>query len=143
MLPSVVNLQRKVKLDTALLQRFVAELVSGVGEAQNRPFSVALVSDRRMTELNHFFRNKKATTDVLSFPNDAEAFESENEDNLGDVVISVEQAKRQAAENKLTLENEIKQLMLHGLLHLCNYDHETDNGEMNSRELELRERLGI
>jgi probable rRNA maturation factor len=62
---------------------------------------------------------------------------------LGDIVISVEQAQRQAKENKLTLESEIKQLILHGLLHLCGYDHETDNGEMNKRELELRESLGI
>jgi probable rRNA maturation factor len=143
MLPSVVNLQRKVKLDTVTFQRFVAELVSCVNEAQGRPFSVALVSDRRMTELNHFFRNKKSPTDVLSFPNEAETFETENQHNLGDVVISVEQAERQAAGNKLTLENEVKQLMLHGLLHLCGYDHEIDNGEMNTRELELRDRLGI
>jgi probable rRNA maturation factor len=58
-------------------------------------------------------------------------------------VISAEQAKRQAAENGLDLADEIKQLILHGLLHLCGYDHETDNGEMDQRELELREKLGL
>jgi probable rRNA maturation factor len=58
-------------------------------------------------------------------------------------VISAEQAARQAKSNRLSLEREIKQLMLHGLLHLCGYDHETDDGEMNGRELELREELGI
>lgn len=57
---------------------------------------------------------------------------------MGNIVISAEQAQKQAAENGLTLEGEIKQLMLHGLLHLCGYDHETDKGEMNARELELR-----
>src|SRR5690606_38614510 len=109
--------------------------------------AVAFVSDRRMTELNKFFRGKNSTTDVLSFPHIEDEFLSEpgaiatgsidaNEEKgeidgsdahfLGDIVISVEQAAKQAAENKLTLEAEIKQLMLHGVLHLCDYDHETD-----------------
>ena len=143
MLTSVVNLQRKVKLDTKVLQDFVDQLPARVDEAGGRTFSVALVSDRRMVELNRFFRDRDSTTDVLSFPQEAETFESEQINNLGDVVISTEQAERQAKENKLSLENEIKQLILHGLLHLCGYDHETDNGEMNTRELELRAKLGI
>lgn len=95
-----------------------------------------------MRELNGFFRDKKTTTDVLSFPYEPDEFDPEK-NNLGDIVISVEQAEKQAKENGLTLENEIKQLILHGVLHLCGYDHETDNGEMNKRELELREKLGI
>jgi len=49
----------------------------------------------------------------------------------------------QAKENGLTFDGEIAQLILHGLLHLCGYDHETDNGEMNRLELKLRRRLGI
>ena len=57
--------------------------------------------------------------------------------------ISVEQAAAQAKENGLTFDNEIAQLILHGLLHLCGYDHETDNGEMNRLELRLRKKLGI
>lgn len=107
-----------------------------------------------MKELNGFFRGKDSTTDVLSFPHEPDEFELSAEPPpttdhgppttfLGDIVISVEQAQRQAAENGLTLENEIKQLILHGLLHLCGYDHETDDGEMNRRELELRKNLGI
>ncbi|HEY0050072.1 MAG TPA: rRNA maturation RNase YbeY, partial [Pyrinomonadaceae bacterium] len=62
---------------------------------------------------------------------------------LGDIVISLEQAQRQAAENNLTLENEIKQLILHGILHLCGYDHESDGGEMNRLELKLRRKLKV
>ena len=62
---------------------------------------------------------------------------------MGDVVISVEQAARQAKENQLNLNTEIAQLILHGLLHLCGYDHATDKGEMNRVELRLRKRLGI
>ena len=62
---------------------------------------------------------------------------------MGDVVISVERAEAQAAEHGLGFEEEVAQLILHGLLHLCGYDHETDNGEMNRLELRLRRRLGI
>jgi len=104
--------------------------------------AVALVSDRRMIELNSLFRGKNTTTDVLSFPHEPDDFDPDK-DNLGDVVISVDQAQKQAIENGFTLEGELKQLILHGVLHLCGYDHETDKGEMNARELQLREQLGI
>jgi probable rRNA maturation factor len=138
----IVNLQRKVRIDTAPFQAFLVALSAGVNEADGRHFSVALVSDKRMADLNKLFRGKDSTTDVLSFPNEPEEFDPDQK-NLGDVVISVEQANRQAEENGLSLEMELKQLILHGLLHLCGYDHETDNGEMNARELELRKVLGI
>jgi probable rRNA maturation factor len=95
-----------------------------------------------MKQLNEMFRGKDSTTDVLSFPHQPDEFDPDKI-NLGDIVISAEQAAKQAAENGLSLETELKQLMLHGLLHLTGMDHDTDNGEMNARELELRERLGI
>ena len=139
---TVVNLQRKLPLDTKSIRTFAESLVAAVGEAKDREFSVAFVSDRRMKELNNFFRSKDATTDVLSFPHEPEEFDP-NSNNLGDIVISAEQASKQGGENGLSLDDEIRQLILHGLLHLCGYDHETDNGEMNARELELREQLGI
>jgi probable rRNA maturation factor len=126
-MPLVVNLQRKIKLDITPVKEFVSSISTKVDEAASGDFSVAFVSDRRMKELNGFFRGKDSTTDVLSFPHEPDEFDSD-QTNLGDIVISVEQAERQAKENKLTLENEIKQLILHGLLHLCGYDHETDKG---------------
>jgi probable rRNA maturation factor len=157
----IVNLQRKIKVNVSPFKLFVAEALRQIPEVRGRYPSVAFVSDRRMKELNSFFRGKDSMTDVLSFPHEPDEFifsaspsssddekkraeaRTENEDFLGDIVISAEQAARQADENGLTLENEIKQLILHGLLHLCEYDHETDNGEMNARELELRDKLGI
>ncbi len=138
----IVNLQRKIKLESSAYNEFAAVVAAGAEEVSGRSFSVAFVSDRRMTELNKFFRGKNTTTDVLSFPSEREEFEPDDQ-NLGDIVISVEQAQKQAMENGLTIELEIKQLILHGVLHLCGYDHETDDGEMNARELELREALGI
>lgn len=161
-MPEVFNTQRKISLEISLLREFATNLSDCITEAESKNFAVAFISDRRMKELNQFFRGKHSTTDVLSFRHEPDEFvrsasfsvssasdeeQAEactlNEDFLGDIVISAEQAERQAAENGLTLEAEIKQLILHGVLHLCGYDHETDTGEMNSRELKLREELGI
>ncbi len=138
----IVNLQRKVKLDTALLRSFAQGLSSELEEVHGRHFSVAFISDARMKQLNQLFRNIDTTTDVLSFPHEADAFEPDQL-NLGDIVISAEQAQKQAVENGLPFEIELKQLILHGLLHLCGMDHENDSGEMNARELALRGQLGI
>lgn len=155
----IVNLQRKVRIDTKTYNEFVERLRTAITEVESREFAVAFISDRRMKELNKFFRSVDSTTDVLSFPfeegekmrmGESEIAYSPSHPLtfspspfLGDIVISVEQAQKQAEENGLTLENEIKQLILHGLLHLCGYDHETDEGEMNARELQLREELEI
>lgn len=152
----VVNLQRKIKLDTKTFVAFAKLVSEEVSEVKGSDFSVAFISDRRMKQLNKFFRGKDSTTDVLSFPHEPDEFTTSFEDAqqpaadrerpivfLGDIVVSVEQAQKQAAENGLTLEGEIKQLILHGVLHLCGYDHETDGGEMNKRELQLRRKLKI
>ena len=138
----VINLQRKTSIDTGVFQQFATLILRDISEAHDRRFSVAFIGDSRMKQLNELFRGKNTTTDVLSFPHEPDEFDPDK-DNLGDIVISAEQAQKQAAENGLDLDGEIKQLILHGLLHLCGYDHETDNGEMNARELELREELGI
>lgn len=152
-----VNRQRKIIITPKVFEEFSADLDRAVSEADGISVVVAFVSDRKMRQLNKQFRGIDSTTDVLSFPFDvqSESFSSSaadaeraeartlNADFLGDIAISVEQAQRQAIENGLTIETEIKQLILHGLLHLCGYDHDTDNGEMNARELELREKLRI
>ncbi len=138
----IVNLQRKIKIDAKAFLPFADSVREAADETRGGDFSVAFVSDRRMIELNKFFRDKDSTTDVLSFPHEPDEFDP-NQNNIGDIVISVEQAQKQAEENGLTLEAEIKQLMLHGVLHLCGYDHEIDGGEMNERELELRDKLGL
>jgi probable rRNA maturation factor len=138
----VVNRQRRAEVDAERWRRFGERALKkiGVGDAGA---TVAFVSDRLMRELNRRWRGKRGTTDVLSFPAGQSEFEKSEGATLGDVVISVEQAARQAAEHGLTFENEIEQLILHGLLHLCGHDHETDAGEMNALELRLRRRLGI
>ena len=141
-LPEIINLQRKIQIDVKGYGVFARQLTAEVSEAAGRAFAVAMVDDERMKQLNDLFRGKAVTTDVLSFPHEPDEFDPD-QNNLGDIVISAEQASRQAGENDLTLEAEIKQLILHGVLHLCGFDHETDNGEMDRRELELREKLGL
>ncbi|MET0647247.1 MAG: rRNA maturation RNase YbeY [Pyrinomonadaceae bacterium] len=138
----VVNRQRKVPIDDERWRAF-AERALKVVPAKGAGATVAFVSDRAMRTLNRRWRGKRGTTDVLSFPSGQEEFEKGEGASLGDVVISVEQAARQAAEHGLDFEGEVRQLILHGLLHLCGYDHEVDGGEMNALELRLRRRLGI
>jgi probable rRNA maturation factor len=138
----LVNRQRKLPMDLERWRAF-AEKALAVAPAEEGSVTVAFVSDRAMRELNRMWRRKRGTTDVLSFPAEQDEFEKLEGLSLGDVVISVEQAARQALENGLEFENEIAQLILHGLLHLCGYDHETDNGEMNRLEMRLRRKLGI
>lgn len=132
-----VNRQRKRKIDTRSWETFAEQAAGAIG---HKEFSatIAFVSDRAIRQLNRQFRGVDKATDVLSFP-----AENENESNLGDIAISVETAAVQAKENGLTFEGEVAQLILHGLLHLSGYDHETDNGEMNRLELRLRKKLGI
>jgi len=138
----IVNRQRKFPIPAARWETFATQALKAL-PVMNASATVVFVSDRAMAELNHRWRGKRGTTDVLSFPSAQDKFEKAEGLSLGDVVISVEQASRQARENKLSLNNEISQLILHGLLHLCGYDHSTDKGKMNRLELRLRKRLGI
>jgi len=130
-----VNRQRKIKIDTKAWETFAARAVTAIGNAESSA-TIAFVSDKTIRQLNRQFRGVDKETDVLSFPAD-------DETNLGDVAISVDTAAAQANENGLTFNEEVAQLILHGLLHLSGYDHETDNGEMNRLELRLRRKLRI
>ena len=138
----VINRQRKLPIDCERWQAFTARALklTRVGAAD---VAVIFVSDRAMREINRTWRGNRGTTDVLSFPANQDEFEKLDGLNLGDILISIEQAARQAKEHRLSFENEIAQLILHGLLHLSGYDHETDQGEMNRLELRLRKRLEI
>lgn len=99
---------------------------------------VLLTSDAELKRLNKAFRGKNKATDVLSFPAPDEA-----EGVAGDLAISLETAARQAAEHGHTLRDEVRILLLHGVLHLAGEDHEADSGEMAAREAELRRTLRL
>jgi probable rRNA maturation factor len=100
--------------------------------------SVLLTGDEQIRRLNRQFRGKNKATDVLSFP-----AEPGPEKMAGDLAISVATARKQGTACGHSLGTEIKVLILHGLLHLAGYDHETDDGEMARREQKLRARLGL
>ena len=120
------------------LARFLAAAQAAVrlpGE-----ITVLLTGDDAIRRLNRKFRGKNRPTDVLSFP---AASMHGSEKIAGDLAISVASARRQAIEQGHALSTEIKVLMLHGLLHLAGYDHETDQGRMARREAVLRTRLGL
>ncbi|MCP3979933.1 MAG: rRNA maturation RNase YbeY [bacterium] len=98
--------------------------------------ALCLVSDRKMREYNREYRGKDATTDVLSFPDDGEPA-PDGQRHLGDIVISVPEAARQAGERGETLQRELRVLSIHGYLHLLGYDHETDDGTMMRKQSTL------
>ncbi len=98
--------------------------------------SILFCGDQKMRALNRHYRKKDRSTDVLAFPGAAGGF-------LGDIVISVPYAARQAKRLGEPLSREIDRLLLHGFLHLLGYDHETDEGEMDTLEAELRRRLKL
>jgi probable rRNA maturation factor len=135
----VVNRQRRRKIDTKPWVDLANRIVETIGKPSSSA-TIAFVSDDRIRELNRQFRGIDKSTDVLSFPSDVDEIDDEN---LGDIAISVDTADRQANENELTFDGEVAQLILHGLLHLSGYDHEADNGEMNRLELQLRKKLKI
>ena len=138
----VINRQRKRRVDAKRWREFATRALQSV-TADNRDATIVFVSDDSMRKLNRQFRGKNYATDVLSFPAQPEVFEKDLKASLGEVVISLDRAAAQARENGLTFTNEMQQLILHGLLHLCGYDHESDHGEMNRLELKLRRKLGI
>ena len=103
--------------------------------------TVLLTTDRTIRDLNRRFRGKDEATDVLSF-SATNPLQSQ-EKIAGDLAISVETARKQAAEQGHALGVELRVLILHGLLHLAGYDHETDAGRMQRRERQLRAKLGL
>ncbi len=100
--------------------------------------SVLFCGDTRMRSLNRRYRRRDRPTDVLAFPAGAGAGGV-----LGDIVVSVPYAARQARRRDEPVPREIDRLVVHGFLHLLGYDHETDRGEMDELESTLRRRLGI
>jgi probable rRNA maturation factor len=124
-----------------VLSRFLAEAKAVVG--LRGQVTVLLTSDSAMRRFNRRFRGKNKATDVLSFPTEPLQNAKPAERVAGDLAISIPTARRQAAEQGHTLSTEIKVLILHGLLHLAGYDHETDQGRMARRERLLRGKLGL
>ena len=129
----LLNRQRKHRVDSRGVRRFLAGLVKEMGQA-DASFTVVFVTDKAIHDYNFRYRHIDKPTDVLSF--------SGEDDYLGDIVISTETAWKQAYRSStLSFDDNIRRLTLHGLLHLAGYDHETDNGEMRALERRLRRKF--
>lgn len=143
----VLNRQARIAVDLGGVRVFVRRLQS-VLRLAGRDFNVCFVDDREIERLNATYRGIRRPTDVLSFPwskgrPGAVAGGGELRGFLGEVVISAQTARRNARREGHSTANELRWLVLHGVLHLLGYDHETDQGEMTALELALRDRLGI
>jgi rRNA maturation RNase YbeY len=152
----ILNQQKKIRLATRALAVFLHKIQREL-KLEKMQLTVAFVSDAEIARWNERYRQKKGPTDVLSFPATMQRKKPKGtgaavkdgkssrtgEKFLGDIAIAPETARRYAKQNGHSLNCEIRVLMLHGVLHLMGYDHESDHGQMNRIEQKLRRRLGI
>jgi rRNA maturation RNase YbeY len=154
----ILNRQRAVRIARRPLEVFL-QSVQREMDLRDSDVAVCLVSDREIARMNETFRKKKGPTDVLSFPAaerppilpggkrvlgaekrpESRAAES----YLGDIAIAPATARRYAKRNGRSLHDELRVLILHGVLHLLGYDHETDRGAMDRMEHKMRRRFGL
>src|SRR5579863_6559648 len=127
------------RFDREELRGFLGELTRRV--ARGRTITCLIANDAEVRRLNRFFRGKDQATDVLSFP---PAKPNGLVGGLaGDIAISIDRARIQAAERGHSLADELRILMLHGALHLAGMDHESDSGKMARAENRWRKKLGL
>jgi probable rRNA maturation factor len=123
------SLSRRLQRDG--LRAFFCAMVKRV--ARGREIGCLITDDQELRRLNRRFRGANRATDVLSFPSKAG----------GEIAISLDRAALQAAEHGHTIDEELRILMLHGVLHLSGMDHETDAGQMAAAETRWRKRLDL
>jgi probable rRNA maturation factor len=149
----IVNRQRRVPVPAQSLERFTASAMKLL-HLPAGSFTICLVTDGAMERWNRTYRGKDRPTDVLSFPSgergskNSQSNQGKGKNNssakyLGDIAIAPLVARSNALRLGRTLEDEMCILILHGILHLMGYDHETDTGQMDRRERRLRRALGL
>jgi probable rRNA maturation factor len=138
----IVNRQRGVTVPVKALEDFFERVRKELRFPQNA-VTIQFISDAAMARLNQSFRHKRGTTDVLSFPVNDGSGPHRPSPYIGDIAISPQTARRNARRFSRTLPAEMRILILHGMLHLAGFDHETDHGEMDRLENRLRRRLGV
>ena len=137
----ILNRQRRVPVALQPLEHFY-ERVRRELDFPPEGVTVQLISDGAMARLNQTFRKKRGPTDVLSFPA-KRARAKTRAGYVGDIAISPETARRNARQFSRSLPAEMRILILHGMIHLAGFDHETDHGQMDRLERRLRRRLGV
>jgi len=127
-----LELEGAETVDAAQVEHVVSAVVDALGVDEDVAIGVSFVDPRRIRELNREHRGKDSVTDVLSFPIDPldEPVPAGVQRQLGDVVISLDQVARQAREAGVEPGAELTTMLVHGVLHLAGYDHESDEGAM-------------
>ena len=159
----ILNRQRSVRVSLLHLERFLARARRKLGIPTDA-MTVCLVTPSAIARWNSAYRGKSRPTDVLSFPTNARQSQKKKRDHdrragrprkgvslvplpsllyLGDIAIAPSIARANARRLGRTFDNEMRILILHGILHLMGYDHETDSGQMDRREKRLRVELGL
>ena len=137
------NAQRKFKIDRKKLVRHIEMALTELRQPDCE-ISIMLVNDAKIRRLNKEYRNRDLATDVLAFPQDTDAKNDIGGPLLGDVVVSVETSRRQAIKHRLSAEEELVLLIIHGTLHLLGYDHERsgkDKREMQNKTQKIFSRI--
>jgi rRNA maturation RNase YbeY len=135
---AVLDRSRRAPLGSTEVVRLLRQAARFVG-APHGEVAVLFTHDEEIRKLNLRFRRRNRATDVLAFP-DGRGPAAEVR-RIGDIVISVPAARRNAREAGEALAGEIRRLLLHGFLHLLGYDHEVDEGEMEKLERDLAARI--
>lgn len=138
----IQNRQRRVRVPLAELETFLSRARRALRLPADS-FTVCLVTDAEIAHWNRTYRGKRGPTDVLSFPADSKRPGRLPLPYLGDIAIAPAVALRNARRFGREAGDEMRILLLHGMLHLMGYDHETDNGQMDRRERQLRRKLGL
>ncbi|MDQ6825736.1 MAG: rRNA maturation RNase YbeY [Candidatus Eremiobacteraeota bacterium] len=138
------NSTKKSGVDANTLKRTAHTLLEKLNEPR-ATLSVSLVSDAKIRRLNRLYRAKDSSTDVLSFPLMEQNQHPERERLLGDIIISVDTARRQANAYSATLQNEVHRLLIHGILHVLGHDHQRkgDRARMEAEERRLAEAIAM
>jgi probable rRNA maturation factor len=141
--PLITYRRPPATLDRTVLESFAEMLRARV--ARGNVFHCRITNDAELRALNRTFRRKNYATDVLSFPGVEErrADRKSAPPYLGDIAISLQRARAQARQWGHSIEDEIRILMLHGVLHLKGMDHDGDSGEMARTETRWRRKLGL
>jgi probable rRNA maturation factor len=149
---AILNRQRTIRVAVGPLQKFLVRARRAL-RLPAASITVCLVTNSEMAKWNRAYRHKSGPTDVLSFPADDEPPQrgrrkrpfrrSTARNYFGDIAIAPAVARRNARRFGRTFSQELRILILHGMLHLMGYDHETDTGQMDRREHRLRRQLGL
>jgi probable rRNA maturation factor len=142
----ILNRQNRIPIQDKAVARFLSSVQREL-KLSGREVTVCFVGDREIARLNGQFRGKAKPTDVLSFPvngtSGTDFHHEKGADFLGDIAISPQVARRNAKRFGRSLDEELRILILHGVLHLVGYDHERDDGEMDRIETRLRRKLRL